>query len=146
MPLSVFQRPRILLAFIPQVVREGVQSLKEAMYTQQQEWLEHGKRLKNHHANVERQKAEREALLTLKKKLSLQVRNEVEQLTKDSRLQKSNLLDSNRSSAGKIRMETADQVRVATSRKEGSRHRLTRRRCFCFAGHGQCKEVHVRTA
>ena len=80
------------------------------MYTKQHEWVEHGKRLKDKITTMERQRAEQDALLALKKKLSLQVRKQVEQLAKVGQAQKEQVLDSNRSSASKVRAETADEV------------------------------------
>ena len=94
-----------------QAVRDDVHTWKDAMYTQQHEWVEHGKRLKEKVTTMERQRAERDALMTLKKKLSLQVKKQVEQLAKEGKAQKELLLDSNRSQASRIRSETADEVR-----------------------------------
>ena len=94
-------------------MREQVHTWKDAMYTKQHEWVEHGKRLKDKITTIERQRAEQDALLALKKKLSLQVRKQVEHLAKVGQTQKEQVLDSNRSSASKVRAETADEVRLA---------------------------------
>jgi len=91
-------------------VRDDVAAWKEAMFTQKQTWTEHGKSLKEKILNLERQRAERNALLNMKKKLSAQVKLEVVQLAKDGKLQKEQVLASNRSQAGRIRTETAAEV------------------------------------
>ena len=83
---------------------------KEAVRKQHDEWVEHGKSLKEKFLNMERQRAERDALLTMKKKVSAQVKMEVLQLAQYGTQQKSLLLASNRSQAGRIRTETASGV------------------------------------
>jgi len=59
---------------------------------------------------MERERAERDALLSMKKALSVQVKMEVLQLAQDGKQQKEEVLASNRSQAGRIRTETAAEV------------------------------------
>ena len=91
-------------------VRQDVHGWKEAMYCQQNDWVEHGKSLKDKVMNSERQRAEREALLALKKKLSQQVKVEILQLVQDGKNRKEEVLASNREQASRIRGETGIEV------------------------------------
>jgi len=91
-------------------VRQNVQGWKQAASSQQQRWLEHGKSLKEQIRTMERERAERDALLSMKKALSVQVKMEVLQLAQDGKQQKEEVLASNRSQAGRIRTETAAEV------------------------------------
>merc|ERR1740138_189237 len=97
-------------------VREDVQGWKESLQVQAQSWLEHGKSLREKTVTVERQRAERDALLAMKKKLSAQVKMEVLQLTQDGKVQKDQVLASNREKAGKVRAETAAEVTDAAKK------------------------------
>ena len=90
---------------------DQVHSWKDALFTKQHEWVEHGKRLKDKVTTMETQRAEKDALLALKKKLSLQVRTQIEHLAKVGQAQKDQVLDSNRSIASRVKAETADEVR-----------------------------------
>ena len=91
-------------------VRDDVLMWRDAQFTRQHEWVEHGKKLKDRVANLDRQRAEKDALLDLKKKLSLQVKKQVEQLAREGKAYKEQVLDSNRSQASKVRSETANEV------------------------------------
>jgi hypothetical protein len=60
--------------------------------------------------NMERQRAERDTRLRLKKLTSLQVKKDVDQLAKDGQSQKQQQLSTRRELANKVRSETADEV------------------------------------
>jgi len=83
---------------------------KETVSNQQQRWLEQSRGVKEQIMTMERQRAERDALLSMKKAISTQVKMEVLQLAKDGKSQKEEALISNRSQAGRIRTETATEV------------------------------------
>lgn len=89
------------------VVRTDVAAWKKKVLTQQQDWHEHGRLLKEQIANLERSRPERDALLALKKRISAQVKVEVLQLADLSKQKKDEVLVSNREQAARIRAETS---------------------------------------
>ena len=91
-------------------VRNDVQDWLAEKRTREMNTKEHCKEMRQKTKTERRVEAEREALLALKKEISLQVRLEVVELAKASKDLQNTVLESNRSMASKIKAETSEEV------------------------------------
>ena len=91
-------------------VRDSVSSWKEKSFAEKQAWIEHNRSVKDTILSMERDRAEREALLALKKRITAQVKVEVMQLEEDNKLQKEQVLATNRDLHDRVRSETSSDA------------------------------------
>ena len=92
---------------VAQAVRNAVMAWSAELNQKKEEWLAHNKYMHDTTgSSITRGRDEREALLKLKKELTLQVKKDTVQLTDRGKSEREQLLSSNREQAARVRAET----------------------------------------